>query len=410
MLKIRCIYLLGALLCSYHVGFSQSSERDRDTVVTVSKDKYRVVTNRFFDNWFIDGGFGAQIMLADHDKQMQTKDRITEALEFNLGKRFTPGIAVRAGYTGYKVRGVTHNSWYSDHAHSTGEVYQDVKNPSDLGKLEVQEFKYHHIHGDVMFNITQLIGGYKENKFYNLSPYAGLGWAWVNQEPKSREPSLNLGIHNSFRVSSAVDINLDFRGSLFKDRFDGEMGERNEEGIIAATAGITYNFAPRTWRKERIIEITSYDDAELELLRNRVHQLAADNGSLKQQLAASTHQSITEVKVQNNVLIAPILITFPINKSIVSNEARVNLSYFAQAIKNGQSNIVYNIAGYADKGTGNPQINERLSRERAEAIFNVLVREFGVPASQLTTTHYGGVDNMFYDDPRLSRAVIVIGR
>lgn len=67
------------------------------------------------------------------------------------------------------------------------------------------------------------------------------------------------------------------------------------------------------------------------------------------------------------------------------------------------------ISGYADKGTGSPATNERLSKARAEAIYNVLVNEFGVPASQLTTSHYGGVDNMYYDDPRLSRAVIVLG-
>ena len=44
--------------------------------------------------------------------------------------------------------------------------------------------------------------------------------------------------------------------------------------------------------------------------------------------------------------------------------------------------------------------------ERAEAVYDCLVNEYGVSESQLKIDYKGGVDNMFYDDPRLSRAVI----
>ena len=53
-------------------------------------------------------------------------------------------------------------------------------------------------------------------------------------------------------------------------------------------------------------------------------------------------------------------------------------------------------------------MNERLSKERAEAVYDCLVNEFGVSGSQLRVDHKGGVGNMFYDDPRLSRAVITV--
>ena len=36
-----------------------------------------------------------------------------------------------------------------------------------------------------------------------------------------------------------------------------------------------------------------------------------------------------------------------------------------------------------------------------------LVEEFGVPRSQLKSEVKGGVSNMFYNDPALSRAVII---
>ncbi|WP_394350246.1 OmpA family protein [Sphingobacterium endophyticum] len=96
------------------------------------------------------------------------------------------------------------------------------------------------------------------------------------------------------------------------------------------------------------------------------------------------------------------------NRSTVSNEARVNLGFFSKLIKETNPEFVYTITGYADRGTGTPAINERLSRERADVIYDVLVREFKVDPSQLRKYHKGGVANMYYDDPRLSRAVITV--
>ena len=97
---------------------------------------------------------------------------------------------------------------------------------------------------------------------------------------------------------------------------------------------------------------------------------------------------------------------FQIGKSKLSNEARANLGMLAEVIKQGDASTVYTITGYADKGTGSAAINERLSKARAEAVYDCLVEEFGVNADQLEIDYKGGVDNMFYDDPRLSRAVI----
>ncbi|MCA5004134.1 OmpA family protein [Sphingobacterium bovistauri] len=405
--------ILGSILAilfvfHFNYGVSQSIKTKKDTVVNVSNDKYKIVTNRFFENWFIGVGAGAQFVFGDHDKQMKFQDRLTPAFNAYFGKWFTPGVAIRGGYTGYKLKGLTHNRWSSAKTHSTGEIYEDVAS-ADLGLLEIQRFDYNHLHADVLFNISNLIGGYNQSRFYNVSPYFGFGWAWVSASPESSEPSINIGINNSFRINNSFNIIADFRGALMKDDFEGELGGRKEDGIISGTVGIAYNIGKRNWDRESIVEITTYEEAELNALRDRVNKLANDNDALKRQLAESNSKSITDVKIDKNVLVAPILITFPINKSTVSNEARVNLGYFAKVIKEGATNVIYNISGYADKGTGTPASNNRLSRERAEAIFNVLVRDFGVPSSRLTISNYGGVENMYYDDPRLSRAVIVLG-
>jgi len=389
---------LGISLCVF-ASSAQTVVSTPDSTVEVSGEKHRVITNKFFDNWFIGAGVGGQFFYGDHNKQMAFGDRIVPAYELHLGKHFTPGIGVRLALNGLKNKGVTQNG-----SHTTGVVYDASQG------LYGQEFQYVNFHGDVLFNLSNMLGGYNPKRFYTFSPYVGLGAMWTWEEPKSREVSANLGFFNSFRLSPSFDLTLDIRGSLVHDRFDGELGGRKDEGMLTSAVGIVYKFGKRTWddKTKTVIRITN--ESELRSLRDKVNELAADNNALKNQLANAKNNTVTEVLVDKNVLAAPILVTFPINKSTVSNEARVNLGFFAKIIKEGDPELSYSIVGYADKGTGSKSTNERLSRERAQAIYNVLVREFGVSSNQLEVDHKGGVDNMFYDDPRLSRAVITIGK
>lgn len=380
-------------------AFSQTVITAPDSTVEVHSEKHKVITNKFSDNWFIGAGIGLQYFYGDHNKQMKFGDRIVPAYEFHFGKWFTPGIGVRFALNGLDNHGVTQNG-----SHSTGVVYDASQS------LEKQDFQYLNVHGDVLFNVSNMVGGYNPNRFYQFNPYVGLGYMFTWDKPTSREVSANLGFFNVFRLSSAWDLTLDIRGSLVQDRFDGELGGRKDEGMMTTAVGVVYKFGKRDWSNNTKTVVRYTNETELKALRDKVNELAADNNALKKQLADAKHTSVTEILVDKNVLAAPILVTFPINRSNVSNEARVNLGFFAKIIKEGDPGMSYSIVGYADKGTGSKSTNDRLSRERAQAIYNVLVREFGVPASQLEVDHKGGVENMFYDDPRLSRAVITIGK
>lgn len=395
---------------------AQSLPVQRDTTVTVSTDRYKVVTNRFADNWFLGVGAGANVYFGDHDKQMKFADRIAApVISVQLGKWFTPGIGVRANFTHGTVKGVTQELG----KFSTGEIYNDT----DYRPLVKEKFDYRHYHADALFNLSNLFGGYKEDRFYELNFYGGIGWM-VNTsdatngaplEKKLRDVSANVGIENVFRLSRSLDLALDIRGAMVDDRFDGEDGtdrvnNERQEGPLSAILALKYNFKKRNWDKPTVTVIESnYDEALLNELRDRVAKLAADNDALKRQLADAKGEVITDIQFKDRILAAPILVTFKIDTWDVRNEARVNLGFFAETIKRGSPDVVYTITGYADKGTGSVARNELLSRNRAAAIKKVLVEEFGVDPARLRTEHKGGVENMYYDDPRVSRAVIVIG-
>lgn len=366
---------------------------DFTETVEYSTDKFKVETNRFWSNWFVSAGGGVNLYFGDHDKQVKFGKRLAPAVDVAIGKWFTPGIGVRFAYSGLSVKGATQTG-----IHSTGE---EVPGKGGYGYwLTKQKFNFFNFHLDAMFNMSNLLFGYNPNRVYSLSPYVGLGVMKTNDTPKATEIAGHFGLLNSFRLCDALDLNLDIRGTLVSDAFDGEAYGRGGEGMLSATVGLTYKFKKRGWDKAKTV--VRIDNRAINALRQQLSDAEAENDRLKRALAEGNRQKAKEIVTKASAN----LVTFPIGKATLSNEARANLGMMAEAIKSGDKSVVYTITGYADAGTGSKRINERLSKRRAEAVFNCLVKEFGVSESQLRVDHKGGVDNMFYDDPRLSRAVI----
>ncbi len=366
---------------------------DFTETVEYSTDKFKVETNRFWSNWFVSAGGGVNLYFGDHDKQVKFGKRLAPAVDVAIGKWFTPGIGVRFAYSGLSVKGATQTG-----IHSTGE---EVPGKGGYGYwLTKQKFNYFNFHLDAMFNVSNLLFGYNPNRVYSLSPYVGLGVMKTNDTPKATEIAGHFGLLNSFRLCDALDLNLDIRGTLVSDAFDGEAYGRGGEGMISATVGLTYKFKKRGWDKAKTV--VRIDNRAINALRQQLADAEAENDRLKRALAEGNREKAKEIVTKASAN----LVTFQIGKATLSNEARANLGMMAEAIKSGDKSVVYTITGYADAGTGSKRLNERLSKRRAEAVFNCLVKEFGVSESQLRVDHKGGVDNMFYDDPRLSRAVI----
>ncbi len=414
-----------------------------DSVVTVESkntDKYRVETNRFGSNWFIGFGIGGQIYFGDHDKQMAFLDRLAPGAELYVGKWFTPGIGVRvglaygrhngiSGWTGHNAinspntnmgnyRGFIKNYKYLGNGNFTGEVYTNPVGGHRGYPLYVTQMDYLHARADVMFNLSNMIFGYNPERFYSFIPYASVGFAHSLDrapisEKYSHEVNGGIGLLNRFRLSSAFDLNLDVRATYVGDHFDQEDISANHgglatntagrygEGILSATIGLSYNFPKRGWERSTITTIRVNENV-LADLRERVGQLQETNDDLRRQLQAALNREVTK----ENVAAQPLLVTFPIDRWTLSNKDRVNLGFLAEVIK-ANPNMVYSVTGFADRGTGSVKRNVFLARKRAEVIYDCLVKEFGVSESQLRKDSKGGVENMYYDDPRCSRAVLL---
>ena len=200
--------------------FAQT-EQKADTTETVeySTDKYKVETNSFWSNWFISAGAGAQFYVGEWDSKLSFGKRLSPSVDVNIGKWFTPGIGVRFGYNGVSAKGATPKVGLS-----TGEEIGGANSGVYKSKLHYYSFR-----GDAMFNLSNILCGYNEKRLYSFIPYAGFGVMKATTGSKQTEFAGHLGLLNTFRLCPALDLNLDLRGTLVEDDFDGE--ELSEEDL-----------------------------------------------------------------------------------------------------------------------------------------------------------------------------------
>ena len=359
------------------------------------QDKYQVITNPFWSNWFFSIGGGAEATFGDNDKAGSFGKRISPTLNISVGKWFTPGLGLRLQYSGLLARGFTYDG---------GADY--VKGAELKDGYYKQRFDYMNLHGDVMFNLNALFGGYNQHRVYEVIPYVGAGFTHNYSKPHREALSVNAGIINKFRISNAIDINLELSAMGVEDKFDGEVGgDHGYDGVLSATVGLTYRFPARGFRRPMPQLISQI---ELAAMQDKLAMMGAQNAQLKNALVQAENQPVAEVTETEVIVpdpdIAPRTVFFTIGSAELSPREIMNLSYLAEQMKQFP-NATYTVNGYADSATGTPAFNKELSLKRAQAVKNALVKNYGISADRLSIDAGGGVDK--FGQPILNRVVLV---
>ncbi len=212
---------LVALLATFSLGaFAQGGERGP------------FLTNRFRDNWFISAGGGVNVYFGEADQSVKFGKRMAPALDIALGKWFSPALGARLEYSGLKGKGGHHQQSAPFVVSSTRSTYYP------------KEFNYTFIHADFLWNASTSFGGYKEYRRWEFVPFAGFGPAIaattkqaVNRKATIHELAFTAGLINKVRLAEGLDFNLELRGMLVKQTFDGVTGGRKGEGMATVTAG-----------------------------------------------------------------------------------------------------------------------------------------------------------------------------
>ena len=346
-------------------------------------EKYSVATNSFWSNWFIQAGaeWNAWYSSEEHGYDLARspfkKFRSNPGVSLALGKWFTPGIGLRT-----KLQGI----WGK-------RVDADWNDKTNEGNGN----KYWILNEHVMFNLSNMLCGYNENRVWNVIPFAGGGIART-MTYNMYAMDLSVGLQSSWKVSKHLNIYLEGGWNRIESDIDGGDTKTNDrrgwdshDNNFYAELGLTFNLGKANWKKTPDVDaINALHQSELDALNAKLNDANAENERLKNMLA--NQKPVETPAAVKEFVTTPVSVFFNINKTnIASQQDLVNVQAIAKYAKDNGAKLLVN--GYADSATGTPAINQKLSEGRAQAVANELVK-MGVDKENITTKANGGVDEL----------------
>ena len=383
-----------ALLCLFCMLPSTTQAQE---VTYVEDPSQGYLFNRMRDNWFImaDGGVG--LMMSPYDRHEHFGHRLGAKADLFVGKWFSPLLGLRAGADFEQMKGAT---WTGNYA-ALG--YRNWPRQFDNGKYVPQHFNNIGLVGDVLFNVSNWLVGYKPHRFYNCIFYVGMAVNWVyareGARPVSdgawkyganddtdhcRNYSMQCGLLNSFAITKKIDFNVDLRFDLMQEHVDGTYSwYKTWNEYPGVLLGMTYKFGKSEWNAPVQAQCPEwkYTDAEGDALVADLNDANRKIADLENQLRKCLEKK-AELD-EGGPAEAPLAtIYFPINRTDVLGVQRNVVEAVAEVMKNENRN--YLLTGWADNYTGNDKINVRLRKGRVATVKNELVKK-GVSESRLET-------------------------
>ena len=392
----------------------EKTKTDKGYVTTTTViDKKAVFTNGFWSNWQLSAGVGTQFYYGDNDWKVSPKffQRIGKMLavpsvDLYLTKWASPsfGVGLGANWSPFKGAYLTEPGSGANKHYTTANFRPDkvdIIGNYEGKDLAAQSGSYLNIFALAHADLMNVFGGYKPSRFYDIDAYAGGGVIFgFCDSGNVHDVTFNAGLMNTFRLTEQLRLLLNLRGALIGDAFDGEsyleeptkthwLKNHKFDGMFGATLGLTYNIGKEA-SKWRLAERTSVYQYDKDLIKEFIHDT-----------------TYVEVPKPYNVLPEVWFhINFIVDRWDISKKELINIHAVADLIKS-TPDVKYLVCGYADKQTATPPHNLMLSENRAKAVYNALVNEFGVDPDQLVMDYKGGVDYMFYNMKELSRCVMI---
>ncbi len=365
---MKQLFLTLALVGSFTTVMAQEAVVD---VVEVPVSRYSVSTNRFWSNWFVSVGGGAQAIYGSPKGDASFGDRMSPSMSLTVGKWFTPGLALRLGGDGIWSKQVRHE--------------------------HMDNFQYMYLHGDVLFDIVNMIGGYYPSRVYHLIPYVGAGAYHVFDLDHGWGMGFKGGLINRFQLGQAFSIDLELSVALLNKSFDGiTSSQRGLDKLLGATVSVVYNLPKRGFSNTPDVDaLVALNAAQLAANAQQLADCQAANSSLAAQLQQAmnaTPPPPSKAHTKPLAMMPAQSIFFNLNSAeIASSKDLVNLASIAKMATENHCTLVLN--GYADSNTGSAEYNQRLSLERAETVAAEL-QKMGVPRSHIVVKGDGGVDKL----------------
>ena len=339
---------------------------------------------------------------------------ISPAAQLSATYNFHHAMGVRVGLSGWQGKG------------------------SVVAADEIYKFRYGQLNADYVLDLASLIGGFKHDRVCSPYLFAGIGGAYGfdNKEAGELAPKYEgslpyyweniplvvgrFGAGVDFWVSKKVALGLEANGNFYSDKFNSKQATEDllADWQINLLAGVTFRLGDNT-RPSAVYAAAvaaaeaaaaeaaakaAAEKAEAERLaaeKAAAEKAAAEKAAAEKAAKAAAEKAAAEraakaAENSDNVF-------FTINSTYIRKAEGEKLVKLADWMK---ANPDFNVAlvGYADKETGTPAGNMKLSENRAKVVKERLVK-LGVPAERISTAFKGDTVQPFAENNK-NRVVI----
>lgn len=246
---------------------------------------------------------------------------------------------------------------------------------------------------DVTLDLSNLIFGYNPDRLFTFGAFAGIGVnvAWGNKEAATVKNELGdnylryfwdggkasflgrAGIMGDFHINQNWSVGLELQATTLSDKYNSKKAE-NTDWYFNGLIGVKYVFGERNTKKAIPVQ--------------------------QQQAAPLTDSQVNVVEkvVEKTIYVETTI--HEISRSIYFKQAGNTTISAAEMVKvqevadfmKDHPDATVTLCGYADRGTGNPTINAKLSEKRVNAVADALKNKFGIEASRITMDFKGDTE------------------
>lgn len=336
----KLLLLLGLLLSTSICTFAQQDEEKR--LVSLGQDF-------FVPHWFMSLHAGAAYDVGE----AKFSKLLSPGVQASLGYHFNPLFATRLSIGGWEAR--------NRYAYPSEKYKWNFIQPAV----------------DAMVDITTLIDGWEPERFFHLYAFAGVGLnisfnnddavnasARMANSYKLRElvqltpnyfeklwedsrlnPVVRAGIGADFHITDNVALGAEVNANMLPDHFNSKLGKHdNRDWHFNAMVGVKFIIGKSHGRTDPTYQT--------------VHKPV--------QPKEPQFVDVPVEKISFNVNIY-----FVINQSIIRTNQMAKLRSLIHYL-NEHPKAFVRLSGYADKDTGTPEINMRLSVERSQVVSQFL--------------------------------------
>ena len=334
--------------------------------------------------WYIQLQGGAQYTLGEID----FSDLISPNVQVAIGRQFSPVFGARLAV----------NAWQSKAGIEAGNTTYKWN------------WKYVAPGIDLTFNLSNLFCGFNPNRIFNFSVFAGAGAniGWDNQINDINAAAAALypytttatgtsentsyawdgtkvrvfgraGVAADFKLSDAISLGLEVNANTLSDRYNSKKAG-NWDWYFNALAGVKINLG-KTY-STRTIEAPKVPEKVIERVIERVVEKPVPQQVVEPTRAVAEKKEVEDSKFRRDIFY------LKAGKTWIDKSEYHKVKEVADYMKE-HPNCTVEITGYADRGTGNPKINNNLSQRRAQAVANMLIRNYGIKKNRIKVDFKG---------------------